>query len=99
MERCAVFLPHVRRSDYWVLAAENIMNVSDQSLGSFGEEVSTLQAKLQQLGFYIAPSEIKRNYYGPATQQAVLQFQKGNRSLVTGVVDRRTAIAIDAALA
>jgi peptidoglycan hydrolase-like protein with peptidoglycan-binding domain len=60
------------------------------SVGKFGEAVNALQTRLKQFGFAIPLTESTRAFFGPATRQAVLQFQQAHGLRATGVVDRDT---------
>lgn len=63
-----------------------------------GEDVALLQRELRQLGFVIAQTEIQAKNFRQTTQQAVRTFQERQGLPVTGVVDERTAVAINAAV-
>jgi hypothetical protein len=57
--------------------------------GSRGVEVTKLQQRLQELGFF--PKNIKpTGFYGPTTFKAVKAFQKANKVEVLGIVGPRT---------
>jgi putative chitinase len=60
--------------------------------GSRGEDVRALQRKLQDKGF--KPGEIDGNF-GPGTEAAVLAFQQSEGLVADGVVDYRTAAALE----
>ena len=66
------------------------MSQADLTLGMSGDAVAALQAALQRRRFYIPPSETATGYFGPATQQAVVQFQTTHGLQATGVADERT---------
>ncbi len=55
--------------------------------GSKGEEVRLLQTRLQELGYFT--SEIDGDY-GPATKEAVKEFQKRNSLSVDGIAGKQT---------
>jgi putative chitinase len=59
--------------------------------GSSGSEVAKLQAQLQDLGF--SPGLIDGNF-GPATEAAVLAFQKSQELLADGIAGPRTQGAL-----
>jgi Putative peptidoglycan binding domain len=67
------------------------------ALSAFGEEVRSLHSRLSALGISLPDNEVERGFFGPATQEAVREFQRRNRLPVTGAVDQRTAAAIKAA--
>lgn len=66
-------------------------------IGSRGTEVSKLQQKLKQLGYFTYP-EIT-DYYGTFTAEAVRKFQEKNKLPVTGVADSATLAKINEAIA
>jgi peptidoglycan hydrolase-like protein with peptidoglycan-binding domain len=66
------------------------------SVGAYGPAVARLQSALRQQGFVLPASEVDRSFFGPATRQAVRQFQQKKNLPVTGEVDERTASALDA---
>jgi len=63
-----------------------------------GNDVKLLQSELQQLGYTIPTDELSTAYFGPATNQAVLDFQTGHGLETTGLVDARTALLINRAV-
>lgn len=70
----------------------------DLSLQMQGEDVQLLHAELHQLGYKIPTEETKRAFFGEGTLQAVLDFQRKRGLQPTGVVDERTAHAINVAV-
>ncbi|MBZ5578956.1 MAG: peptidoglycan-binding protein [Acidobacteriia bacterium] len=60
-------------------------------LGSKGSEVSELQLNLRERGFTPADAE---GWFGPATQQAVRDFQRSVDLTADGTVGPRTALAL-----
>ncbi len=50
-----------------------------------------------RLGASLTAEEVNRNFLGPATQQAVQQFQQQNGLPISGAVDEHTASAMNAA--
>ncbi|AIE60078.1 peptidoglycan-binding protein [Bacillus methanolicus] len=58
------------------------------TIGSTGEEVKKIQAKLKELGYFTYPSIT--GYFGMATYEAVKKFQKAKKLPVTGTVDFST---------
>jgi hypothetical protein len=56
-------------------------------LGSVGEEVRRLQARLKELGFYKGAID---GVFGGATESAVKRFQKANALKVDGIVVPKT---------
>lgn len=60
-----------------------------------GEDVKLLQTELAQLGFEIPDDERNEAFFGPGTREAVVKFQDMHQLERSGVVDRRTAAAIN----
>lgn len=60
-------------------------------VGSRGESVVSLQRDLNRLGLTPGPID---GIFGNLTRDAVLNFQRGNRLLVDGIVGRQTKTAI-----
>lgn len=56
-------------------------------LGDTGSAVRSIQRQLRQLNFYNGPIN---GFYDPATEQAVIRFQRANRITPTGVVGPTT---------
>ena len=67
------------------------------AVGWFGEEVKNLHRELIKHGLGIPPNEVDRAFFGPATRDAVLEWQRKHRLPVTGIVDERTHAALKAA--
>ena len=65
------------------------------SLRMRGDDIKLLQRELRQLGFAVDTND---GTFGAATRQAVLDFQKKHALQTTGVVDARTAAAINLAV-
>ena len=59
--------------------------------GSRGEEVSAIQRKLSELGYYFAGID---GIYGKTTENAVLQFQKDNGLIIDGISGSETLNAL-----
>jgi peptidoglycan hydrolase-like protein with peptidoglycan-binding domain len=74
------------------------MGATELSIGAFGKSVTTLQNKLRQMGLTIPAAEIQRGFFGPATKQALLQFQQIKGLPATGRVDQQTASLLQAIL-
>jgi peptidoglycan hydrolase-like protein with peptidoglycan-binding domain len=68
-------------------------------VGAYGADVVGLQDSLRQLGFSVSASEMSRAFFGPATRQAVQQFQKDYQLANTGEFDQITEAALSAAAA
>jgi Putative peptidoglycan binding domain len=66
------------------------------SVGTYGESVAHLHDLLRGHGFELPASEVSRQFFGPLTRQAVQQFQQQNELPVTGILDERTATALQA---
>jgi peptidoglycan DL-endopeptidase LytE len=58
------------------------------TIGSIGEDVKKVQAKLKELGFFTYPNVT--GYYGMVTYDAVKEFQTANKLPATGTVDSAT---------
>lgn len=74
------------------------MTTTNLSVGVFGDDVSKLHDKLLRHGFNIPASEVERQFFGPATREAVRRCQEEHGLKVTGVVEEKTRVAIDAAV-
>ena len=63
-------------------------------IGSSGEQVSEIQAKLKKWGYYQGAVD---GIFGTATKNAVIKFQKANNLTADGVVGNKTlkALGID----
>jgi peptidoglycan hydrolase-like protein with peptidoglycan-binding domain len=59
----------------------------DICLGEQGQRVGLVQQRLQQLGFFRGNIT---SYFGSATRDAVMQFQRNNQLNATGIVDFST---------
>ncbi|MGH7845743.1 MAG: neuraminidase-like domain-containing protein [Candidatus Binatia bacterium] len=70
----------------------------DLSFQMKGEDVKLLQDELKQLGYVIAPQEIRDGRFGASTRKAVLDFQKKRGMNGSGVVDQQAAREISAAV-
>src|SRR4029077_16206960 len=66
-------------------------------VGAFGDEVKNLHRKLIRHGLRIPSSELDRAFFGPATRNAVLEWQRTHGLPVTGIVDEVTNGALEAA--
>src|SRR5437016_1543838 len=66
-------------------------------VGAFGDEVKNLHQNLAKHGLGIPPSEADRAFFGPATRDAVLQWQRNHGLPVTGIVDEQTNATLEAA--
>jgi peptidoglycan hydrolase-like protein with peptidoglycan-binding domain len=64
-------------------------------VGSRGQAVAQLQQNLRQLGYFNGP---RTGYYGSQTRQAVIRFQQASRIPANGIVDSRTAQALQSNL-
>ena len=69
------------------------------SVGAYGDSVARLQDFLRQRGFQLPASEVNRTFFGPATRQAVQQFQQQNGLPASGAVDEHTASLMNGASA
>ena len=66
------------------------MTQTKLSVGQFGVEVASVHSALAQSGLQLPASEVSRQFFGPATRQAVQQLQRNNQLPVTGEVDTAT---------
>ena len=64
------------------------------SVGAYGADVSRLQEGLLGRGIELPTAEAQRRFFGPATRQALRQFQTVQGLAITGVVDAATAAAL-----
>jgi peptidoglycan hydrolase-like protein with peptidoglycan-binding domain len=62
----------------------------DLSIGISGDGVSLLHKELILLGYKIADSEVKKEFFGKFTQTAVKRFQSDHHLEVTGNLNRST---------
>jgi hypothetical protein len=67
-------------------------------VGDIGPAVAQLHHRLQQLGYPVAAEEQKRQFFGPATREAVQSYQRQRGLAVSGEVDEATAAAIGRAM-
>lgn len=76
------------------------MNLQGRHLSSemHGDDVALLQRELALLGAQLPPEETQHSLFGPATLQAVTEFQASAGLHPTGTVDERTAQAINRAV-
>ncbi len=67
------------------------------SQGSKHDDVKEqLHPELSALGFDIGPAEVDEGFFGDTTLPAVMDFQRDQDLAVTGVVNKKTAAALDA---
>src|SRR5580704_16443436 len=66
------------------------------AVGSFGGEVEDLHRKLIRHGLRIPSSEVDRAFFGPATRNAVLEWQRNHGLPVTGIVEDQTNATLEA---
>lgn len=64
------------------------------SLGMSGTDVSALQSRLKELGFFTYPTIT--GYYGPVTEAAVRAYQIANGLPQSGIVDAPTHTSLEA---
>lgn len=76
------------------------MNLQERNLSidMQGEDVQLLHSELQSLGYDVPREEIARRFFGPATHEAVLDFQRKHGPEPNGIVDERTANDINTAV-
>jgi|GEM_PF-3509978 hypothetical protein len=68
--------------------------MTDSSFSTMDGDVRALHTSLLQRRFHIPLNEVERGYFGPGTRQAVMLFQRGSALPITGIADRRTAVAL-----
>ena len=66
------------------------MPIANLSVGTYGPDVQALHDKLRQQGFYLAESEVNRQFFGPETCDVVIELQRRRGIKATGVVDEAT---------
>ncbi len=69
------------------------------TVGTFGDEVRDLHLSLRQLGFELPAAEVERAFFGPATREAVREYQRGHSLRVTGEVDSATRTSLESGAA
>src|SRR5215218_5111054 len=76
------------------------MNLSGRNLSSnsSGPDVTVLQTELARLGYALPANETASQQFGPATLDAVRDFQRRRGVPVTGVVDPPSARLINLAV-
>jgi peptidoglycan hydrolase-like protein with peptidoglycan-binding domain len=67
---------------------------SDLGFGDSGTNVTRLQDLLRRAGYFSAPST---GFYGAATRDAVLRFQRANQISADGFAGRSTLVALESA--
>ena len=72
------------------------MPPSPISLGARGDAVEQLHEVLRQNGAKLPASEVRHGKFGAATRKAVEEFQRRHGLQVSGIVDERTALALQA---
>ena len=60
-----------------------------------GEDVYLIHTELKRLRYELPPEETERSFFDEGTLQTVLDFQRKHSLEPTGVVDQRTAHAIN----
>ncbi|CAK7046865.1 cell wall hydrolase [Tissierella sp.] len=71
-----------------VFASENYTTLK---FSSKGNEVSRLQQKLQNYGYYTISID---GIYGKVTEKAVINFQKDNKLIIDGIAGKQTQTAL-----
>src|SRR5712691_3937442 len=61
------------------------------AIGAEGEDVARLHEQLAARGFSLSPEEVSSKFFGPATRDAVRQYQTQHELEATGEVDETTA--------
>ena len=63
-----------------------------------GEDVKLLHSELKMLDLFIADDELSKSFFGGTTREAVMKFQKNSGIEPNGIVDKATAMAINASV-
>jgi glycosidase len=66
-------------------------------VGAFGDEVKNLHRKLIRHGLRIPSSEVDRAFFGPATRDGVMRWQRSHDLPTTGIVDEQTNATLETA--
>jgi hypothetical protein len=64
----------------------------DQNPGTYSEDVANLQSRLTEEGFY---NGLIGGFFGPATEQALKDYQKANGLTETGILDAATRFILN----
>ncbi len=64
------------------------------NVGDFGDDVAQLHEILKQQGIEVAAEEVKRQFFGPATREAVQNFQRQQGLNDSGELNRETAVLL-----
>ncbi len=75
-----------------------IVSTATLERGSSGNEVTQLQNRLRNLGYFPA-NQLSTGLYGTTTEQAVKDFQQRNNLVANGIADPQTRAAIQSASA
>ena len=67
------------------------------AVGAFGEEVKDLHRNLGKHRLAIPSSELERTFFGPATRDAVVRWQRSHGLPATGIVDEHTNATLETA--
>ncbi len=73
------------------------MKAAKLTVGDYGDDVARLHEDLMRGGFNVPAEEAKRKFFGPATREAVSDYQRRHGLEVTGEVGATTAAALSAA--
>ena len=71
------------------------MNYRKLTVGAYGSDVCRLHALLRAKGFELPKSEIEQGFFGPETRRAVISFQGRAGFAKTGLLDEKTAAALE----
>lgn len=69
------------------------------SVNMLGSEIIVLHKELARLGYKVPLEESRKGQFGPETEQIIKDFQKKQGLAVTGIVDEKTATALNRAAA
>src|SRR5688572_5900278 len=64
------------------------------AVGSSGEQVALLHRQLEARGYSILAEEARRSFFGPATADAVREYQRSQGLTESGEVDEPTALRL-----
>src|SRR5262249_33439287 len=63
-------------------------------VGAVGNEVAQLHEDLKRRGLEVPATEVRRQFFGPGTRDAILQCQRDLGAACTGEVDESTSAVL-----
>jgi peptidoglycan hydrolase-like protein with peptidoglycan-binding domain len=82
----------IMKEETMAAPANNLMH------GSYGDEVVVLQTFLETYNFLIIPTGVKKGYFGPLTQSALMKYQASVGVFSTGYYGPLTRGALSASI-